>query len=212
MLKHLWYKITVYIYILSGHELRLLLDIRTSGFICHFACDSQPSVDQEMFYPECEAAEYSTTTRLYGAISQNASPSSIEPKDSCLPTNFNSSQCNRLLIVYNAALPYMFRPSLDIFKKISHVIKGNSFLSFFPCDPTAQFWALVASMKLSVHFSYGWSARRKVSANCPEWLWWWRSLRNETVFGRGNRSTRRKPPPTPLFPPHIPLARPGRGG
>jgi hypothetical protein len=29
-------------------------------------------------------------------------------------------------------------------------------------------------------------------------------------FGRGNRSTRRKPAPTPLRPPHIPLARPGR--
>jgi hypothetical protein len=27
-------------------------------------------------------------------------------------------------------------------------------------------------------------------------------------FGRGNRSTRRKPAPTPLFPPQIPLARP----
>jgi hypothetical protein len=36
-------------------------------------------------------------------------------------------------------------------------------------------------------------------------------------FGRGNRSTRRKPAPTPLCPPQIPLARPGanpgrRGG
>jgi hypothetical protein len=29
-------------------------------------------------------------------------------------------------------------------------------------------------------------------------------------FGRRNRSTRRKPFPTPLFPPQIPLARPGR--
>jgi hypothetical protein len=29
-------------------------------------------------------------------------------------------------------------------------------------------------------------------------------------FGRGNRSTRRKPAPTPLCPPQIPLARPGR--
>jgi hypothetical protein len=29
-------------------------------------------------------------------------------------------------------------------------------------------------------------------------------------FGRGNRSTRRKPAPTPLCPPHIPLTRPGR--
>jgi hypothetical protein len=28
-------------------------------------------------------------------------------------------------------------------------------------------------------------------------------------FGRGNRSTRRKPAPTPLCPPQIPLARPG---
>jgi hypothetical protein len=27
-------------------------------------------------------------------------------------------------------------------------------------------------------------------------------------FGRGNRSTRRKPDPTPLCPPQIPLARP----
>jgi hypothetical protein len=29
-------------------------------------------------------------------------------------------------------------------------------------------------------------------------------------FGRGNRSTRRNPAPTPLCPPQIPLARPGR--
>jgi hypothetical protein len=29
-------------------------------------------------------------------------------------------------------------------------------------------------------------------------------------FGRGNRGTRRKPSPTPLCPPQIPLARPGR--
>jgi hypothetical protein len=29
-------------------------------------------------------------------------------------------------------------------------------------------------------------------------------------FGRGNQSTRRKPPPTALCPPQIPLARPGR--
>jgi hypothetical protein len=29
-------------------------------------------------------------------------------------------------------------------------------------------------------------------------------------FGMGNRSTRRKPAPTPLCPPQIPLARPGR--
>jgi hypothetical protein len=28
-------------------------------------------------------------------------------------------------------------------------------------------------------------------------------------FGRGNRSTRRKPAPTPLCPPPIPLVRPG---
>jgi hypothetical protein len=36
-------------------------------------------------------------------------------------------------------------------------------------------------------------------------------------FGKGNRSTRRKPAPTPLYPPQIPLADPGanpgrRGG
>jgi hypothetical protein len=29
-------------------------------------------------------------------------------------------------------------------------------------------------------------------------------------FGRGDRSTQRKPGPTPLCPPQIPLARPGR--
>jgi hypothetical protein len=29
-------------------------------------------------------------------------------------------------------------------------------------------------------------------------------------FGRGNRSTRRKPAPTPICPPQISLARPGR--
>jgi hypothetical protein len=29
-------------------------------------------------------------------------------------------------------------------------------------------------------------------------------------FGKGNRSILRKPAPTPLYPPEIPLARPGR--
>jgi hypothetical protein len=29
-------------------------------------------------------------------------------------------------------------------------------------------------------------------------------------FGRGSRSTRRKPAPTPFYPPQIPLDRPGR--
>jgi hypothetical protein len=52
---------------------------------------------------------------------------------------------------------------------------------------------------------------------CPRWLWWWRSWWNETVFGGGNRSTRRKPAPAPFCPPQIPLANPGanpgcRGG
>jgi hypothetical protein len=41
-------------------------------------------------------------------------------------------------------------------------------------------------------------------ANCPGWLWWWRSLVEWTVFGRGNRSTQRKTALTPLFPPLYP--------
>jgi hypothetical protein len=49
----------------------------------------------------------------------------------------------------------------------------------FSCRSTAQFWALAASMKLSVSFQLlgigqpAGSARRKASANCPGWLWWW---------------------------------------
>jgi hypothetical protein len=51
------------------------------------------------------------------------------------------------------------------------------------CGSTAQFWALVASMKLSVSFQLDsldeWSARRKASANCPGLLWWWRGTWDE---------------------------------
>jgi hypothetical protein len=37
---------------------------------------------------------------------------------------------------------------------------------------------------------------------CPGWLWWWRIWRNVEWQGR-------KPAPAPLYPPQIPLARPG---
>jgi hypothetical protein len=43
---------------------------------------------------------------------------------------------------------------------------------------------------------------------CPGWLWWWRIFGGMKI-GRGNRSSRRKPESAPLFPPQIPLARPG---
>jgi hypothetical protein len=49
----------------------------------------------------------------------------------------------------------------------------------------------------------GWSARHKASADDGE-------VGGMNGFGRGNRSTRRKPVPTPLCPPQIPLARPRR--
>jgi hypothetical protein len=92
---------------------------------------------------------------------------------------------------------------------------------FFPCGSTDHFWALVASMKLSVSFQLlglGQSAGllgRVISSSqglcvsapgdCEDG-----EVGGMNGFGRGNRSTRRKPAPTPLSPQQIPLARPGR--
>jgi hypothetical protein len=64
---------------------------------------------------------------------------------------------------------------------------------------------------------WGWSPNWVHSAlrpllaycTCPGWLWGWRSWWNKR-FWQGDRSTRRKSTPTPLCPPQIPLARPGR--
>jgi hypothetical protein len=93
----------------------------------------------------------------------------------------------------------------------------------FSCGSTAQFWGLAASMKLSVSFQLldlGQSAGLffltgdqlvarpllTVPGDCDDVG----ELGGMNGFGRGNRSTRRKPAPTPLCPPQIPLARHGR--
>jgi hypothetical protein len=92
---------------------------------------------------------------------------------------------------------------------------------FFFYGSTAQFWALAASMKLSVSFQLldlGQSAgllgqvissSQSLCVSAPG-----DSEDGEVGgmngFGRGNRSTGRKPAPTPLCPPQIPLVRSGR--
>jgi hypothetical protein len=91
----------------------------------------------------------------------------------------------------------------------------------FSCGSTAQFWALAASIKLSVSFrllDLGQSAGllgRVISllqglcvsapGDCEDG-----EVGGMNGFGKGNRSTRRKPAPTPLCPPQISLSRPGR--
>jgi hypothetical protein len=92
---------------------------------------------------------------------------------------------------------------------------------FSSCGSTAQFRALAASMKLSVSFrildlgqSAGlpWTGDQLVArplltapCDCDDG-----EAGGMNGFGRGNRSPRRQPAPTPLCPPQIPLARPGR--
>jgi hypothetical protein len=107
-------------------------------------------------------------------------------------------------------------------KVLRSVISAPCYISnFSPCGSTAQFWALAASMKLSVSFQLldlGQSAGllgRVISSSqslcvstpgdCEDG-----EVGGMNGFGRGNRSTRRNPAPTPLYPPQIPLARPGR--
>jgi hypothetical protein len=92
---------------------------------------------------------------------------------------------------------------------------------FFPCGSTAKFWALTASKKLSVSFrllDLGHSAGllgRVISSSqglCVSAAGDYEDgeVGGMNGFGRGNWSTRRNPTPTPLCPPQIPLARPGR--
>jgi hypothetical protein len=91
---------------------------------------------------------------------------------------------------------------------------------FFSYGYTTQFWALAASMKLSVSFwllDLGQSAGllgRVISSsqglcvsapsNCDDDG----EVGGMKDFGRGNRSIRRKLAPTPLCLPQIPLVRP----
>jgi hypothetical protein len=64
---------------------------------------------------------------------------------------------------------------------------------FTPCGSTAQFWVLAARPLLTA------------PGDCDDG-----EVGGMNGFGRGHQSTRRKPAPTPLYPPQIPLARPGR--
>jgi hypothetical protein len=93
------------------------------------------------------------------------------------------------------------------------------YLYLFSCGSTLQFWAFGPSMKISVSFrllDLGQSAvllGRAISSSqgpcvsapgdCEEG-----EVGGMKGFGKENRSTRRKPAPTPLCPPQIPLARP----
>jgi hypothetical protein len=97
----------------------------------------------------------------------------------------------------------------------------SAIITFFFCGYTAQFWALASPMKL-VRFtpvtrsrtvsSTPWTGDQLVArplltapVDCDD-----DEVGGMNGFGRGNRSTRRKPAPTPLCAPQIPLARPGR--
>jgi hypothetical protein len=68
--------------------------------------------------------------------------------------------------------------------------KWTLYIHYFPFGSTAQFWALVASMKLSVSFrllDLGQSvvllgrviSSSQTSATCSGWLWWSRNWWNE---------------------------------
>jgi hypothetical protein len=99
---------------------------------------------------------------------------------------------------------------------------------FSPYSSTDKFYALAASMKLSVSFrllDLGQSAGllgRVISSSQGLCVSAPGDCDDDEVGGingldRGNRSTWRKPAPTPLCPPHIPFARPStnpgrRGG
>jgi hypothetical protein len=86
---------------------------------------------------------------------------------------------------------------------------------------TAQFWALAASMKLSVSFrllDLGQSAGllgRVISSSQGLYVSAAGDCEDGEVggmngFGRGNRSTPKRLAPTPLCPPQISLVRPGQ--
>jgi hypothetical protein len=91
----------------------------------------------------------------------------------------------------------------------------------FSCGSTAQFWALALLYETSVLFrllDLGQSAgllgrvisssqglRVSAPSDCED-----EEVGGMNGFGRGNRRTLRKPGPTPICPPQIPLARPGR--
>jgi hypothetical protein len=90
----------------------------------------------------------------------------------------------------------------------------DSYTYFYFCGSAAQFWALAASMKLSISFrllDIGQSAGllgRVISSSqglcvsapgdCDG------EFGGMNGFGKGNRSTQRKPAPTPICPPQIP--------
>jgi hypothetical protein len=88
----------------------------------------------------------------------------------------------------------------------------------FSCGSTAQYWALAASMKLSISFwlldlgvgRTPWMGDQLVArplltapGDCDDG-----EVGGMKGFGRGNRSTQRKLAPMPICPPQIPLARP----
>jgi hypothetical protein len=48
---------------------------------------------------------------------------------------------------------------------------------------TLHFISVTRSRTVGRQYSFdGWSAYRKASANCPGWLWWWRSWWNEQFW------------------------------
>jgi hypothetical protein len=92
---------------------------------------------------------------------------------------------------------------------------------FFSCGSTAQFWALAASMKLFTSVTSSrtvsrtpWTGDHLVArplltapGDCEDG-----EVGGMNGIGRGNRSTRRKPAPTPHFLPQIREAKSGRRG
>jgi hypothetical protein len=119
--------------------------------------------------------------------------------------------------VVHGPKPPLHRHNLLTFGKFQDTESFFYRIFIFPCSSRAKFWALATSMKLSVLFwllDLGESAgllRRVISSSqglcdCDDDG----EVNGVNGFGRGNRSTRRKPAPTPLGPPQIPLARPWR--
>jgi hypothetical protein len=108
---------------------------------------------------------------------------------------------------------------VHIGSRFAQAFQPSICIQFFSCGSTAQFWALTACMKLSVLFrllDLGESAGllgRMISSSqglcvsapcdCEDG-----EICGMKGFGSRNLSTRRKPAPTPLCPPQIPLARP----
>jgi hypothetical protein len=116
------------------------------------------------------------------------------------------------------SVPYSQPIFISIHKPIWYLLHKDCPFIYIPVYFYNLYCQVSSLHTLYFLFEYwGWdpdwvhSALRSLLAycTCPGWLWDG-EVGRMNGFGRGNRSTRRKPAPTPLCPPQIPLARPGR--